>query len=152
MKLYISFLRPASLFRIPPLLSMKTHAFITSRVVDLERHESCRIYVLSSFASVLFTDNKRTLPRTSYTRVSNYRGRVLDIGTHSAPIRNIPNHFKICIQSNANQSEPIQKKFSISFVEKRFKINQTQSDAIREFFPNIYPNESESIRINPNSV
>ena len=56
--------------------------------------------------------------------------RKFRIGIHSEPIRIIPNHSDIFIRANANQSEPIRKQFSISFVENRWKVNPTQFDSI----------------------
>ena len=41
------------------------------------------------------------------------------IRIHSELIRTIPIHSDICIQANANHSEPIRKTFCISFDEKR---------------------------------
>ena len=41
------------------------------------------------------------------------------IGIHSEPIRTIPILSDICIQANANYSEPIRKTFCISFDKKR---------------------------------
>ena len=74
--------------------------------------------------------------------------RKFRIGINSEQIRTISNHSYIYIWANANQSEPIRKTVWILFVEKRLKINQTQSEtSIWKNLKKIFnPNESESIR------
>ena len=54
--------------------------------------------------------------------------RKFRIGINSKPIRIIP---KSVSEPNSNQSEPIQQKFSMLFVENRMKTNSTLFESIQ---------------------
>ena len=74
-----------------------------------------------------------------YSTENTYMSKISD----SNSFRPNKNYSEICDQANANQVEPIRKKFSISFVENRLKINPTQSKTSNRMNPNKIFNPNE---------